>query len=178
MQPAIVEALLEAARGAGIPVFGHPKTQADAQALVEYGASVLIGMIRDTETLDPVFVARLRDLRMVYAPALATIPAGPELERAKHNTLRLFAAGVPLAVYGSGAGPIDECEFLARAGVPPLDVIVAATQNGARALGQSGERGVILPGKRADLLLLLANPGEDIRNLRRLARRMTAGEWR
>ena len=177
MPAAIVEALLEAARGAGIPIAGHPVSQADAQLLVQNGASTLTGMIRDTEALDPALVDRLRDLRIVYAPALSAIPAGAELERARHNTTRLFAAGVPLAMASSGGDPIHECELLAEAGVPPLDVIVAATSDGARALGQSEERGAIQAGKRADLLLLLANPGEDIRNLRRLDRRMTAGEW-
>jgi imidazolonepropionase-like amidohydrolase len=177
IQPAIVEALLEAARGAGIPIAGHPVSQADAQLLLQNGASTLIGMVRDTEALDPVLVDRLRDLRIVYAPALSAIPPGPDLERARHNTARLFAAGVPLAMASGGADPIHECELLVDAGVPPLDVIVAATSDGARALGQAGERGAIQAGMRADLLLLVANPGEDIRNLRRLDRRMTAGEW-
>lgn len=172
MQPAVVGALLEAARGAGFPITGHPVSQADAQLLVAGGATVLIGMIRDTDDLDADFVSRLRDLRIVYAPALSAIPPGPELERARHNTQRLFAAGVALAVASSSGDVLHECELMADAGVPPLDVIVAATANGARAL-HAGDRGVILPGKRADLLLLLANPGEDIRNLRRVAR-----EWK
>ncbi|HEV2447590.1 MAG TPA: amidohydrolase family protein [Candidatus Sulfopaludibacter sp.] len=177
MPAPILRALLEAARGAAIPIVGHPISQADAEALVEDGASSLVGMIRDTEALDADFVNRLRDLRLVYAPALSAIPPGAELERARHNAYRLFAAGVPLAVASGGGDAVHECELLADAGVPPLDVIVAATSNGARALHQDDERGAIQPGKRADLLLLPANPGEDIRNLRRVDRRMTAGEW-
>jgi imidazolonepropionase-like amidohydrolase len=176
MQPAMVEALLEAARSAGIAIVGHPVTQAEAQLLVQNGASLLIGMIRDTDALDPVFVTRLRDLRIVYAPELNKIPP-TDAERANHNTARLFAAGVPLAVASGSGDFIGECELLARAGVPPLDVIVAATENGAKALGKSNDRGTIQAGKRADLLLLKANPGEDIRNLRRLDRKMTNGDW-
>jgi imidazolonepropionase-like amidohydrolase len=38
-------------------------------------------------------------------------------------------------------------------------------------------RGTLQPGKRADLLLLTANPGEDVRNLRRIERVMMGGEW-
>lgn len=171
MPPAVLGALLEAARGAGFPVTGHPVSQAEALLLVAGGASVLIGMMRDTEELDADFVSRLRDLRIVYAPALSAIPPGPELERARHNTQHLFAAGVPLAAASSGGDVAHECELMADAGVPPLDVIVAATANGARAL-QAGDRGTIQPGKRADFLLLRANPGEDIRNLRRIA-----GRW-
>ena len=165
MQAAVVGALLEAARAGGFPITGHPVSEADAKMLVEGGASVLIGMIQDTEDLDSDFVSRLRDLRIVYAPALSAIPPGPELERARHNTQRLFAARVPLAVASSGGDIVHECELMAAAGVPPLDVIVAATANGARAL-HADDRGTIQPGKRADFLLLRANPGEDIRNLK------------
>lgn len=172
---AIVTAALEAARGAGIPVTGHTSTQAGARLLVDQGASSLVGMIRDTGDLDARLVARLRDLRVVVAPAL--LQAGPALEVARRNTRRLFEAGVLLAVASEGGDPIRETELLVEAGVPPLDVIVAATRNGAVALRQLDRRGTIEVGKLADLLLLAANPGEDIRNLRRVVRRMSAGEW-
>jgi hypothetical protein len=39
------------------------------------------------------------------------------------------------------------------------------------------QTGAIQVGKRANRLLLSANPGEDIRNLRRVALRLTDGEW-
>ena len=172
------DSLMESARAAEVPIAGHPASQADAQLLVQDGASVLIGMLRDTENLDTAFVTRLRDLRVIYAPALSSIPEGAELETARRNTRRLFAAGVPLAVATTGGGVVHECELMVDAGVPPLDVIVAATQSGARALRQQDDRGTIQPNKRADLLVLAANPGEDIRNLSRVERRMVAGEWK
>ena len=71
----------------------------------------------------------------------------------------------------------SELELLAAAGIPPLDVIVAATRNGALAL-HDPSRGSIAPGKRADLLVLTANPGADIANLRSIGLRMSGGEWR
>ncbi len=172
---AIVEAALEAARSAGIPVIGHFTTQAGARLLVDNGASSLVGMIADTEDLDANLVSRLRDLRIVIAPALSQ--AGSGLEVAKRNTRRLSQAGVLLAVASQGGDPIHEAELLVEAGVPPLDAIVAATRNGAMALGQLDRRGTIEGGKRADLVLVTANPGEDIRNLRRVVLRMTAGVW-
>jgi imidazolonepropionase-like amidohydrolase len=65
-------------------------------------------------------------------------------------------------------------ELLVDAGIPPLDAIVAATRNSAAAL-QDPQRGTIQPGKLANLLVLSAPPGEDIRNLRRIALRITSG---
>jgi imidazolonepropionase-like amidohydrolase len=149
----VAEAVMEAARSAGIPITGHAFTQADARFLVDGGASRLIGMIRDTEDPDDAFVAQLRDLRIVVAPALS---AQATSDIARHNTRRLFQAGVPLAVASSGGDLIHEAELLVDAGIPPLDVVVAATRGGG-----------IQPGKPANLLLLSANPGQDIGNLRK-----------
>jgi len=55
--------------------------------------------------------------------------------------------------------------------------LIAATRNGALALDRLKEVGTLEPGKRADVLLLDANPAEDIRNLRRVDRAMLAGKW-
>jgi imidazolonepropionase-like amidohydrolase len=55
--------------------------------------------------------------------------------------------------------------------------LVAATRYGAAALHQLEGTGTLEPGKRADLLLLPANPAEDIRNLRKAARVMRDGQW-
>src|SRR5690348_1404763 len=130
-------------------------TLADARSVVAGGASAFVGIMRDTTELDPAFVSQLRDLKVVVAPEL--ISAGAGLAAAEKNAQRLFAAGVPIALAGNG-NPLREAELLAGAGIPPLDVIVAATRNSAVALRQSDRRGTIQPGKRADLLLLDANP--------------------
>jgi imidazolonepropionase-like amidohydrolase len=168
-------AALETARDAGTPVIGHVSTQADVRALVDGGAVGFIGMIVDTEDLAPDLLSRLRNLRIFFAPAL--VSQGANLEVAKRNTRRLFSAGVPIALASNGGDPNREPELLVEAGIPPLDAIVAATRNSADALGQLNQAGTIQAGKRADLLLLSADPGEDIRNLRKVVLRMSAGNW-
>jgi imidazolonepropionase-like amidohydrolase len=142
---------------------------------VDHGASGLIGAIRDTEDPDPAFLARMRALRITVAPALANAPQA-DLERAGRDARHLFAAGVPIAVASMGHGLDRELELLVAAGLPPLDVVVAATRNGALALHQA-DRGTIEPEKRASLLVLSANPGEDIANLRKVVLRLADGEW-
>ena len=168
-------AALQAARDAGTPVIGHVSTQAAVGALVDGGAVGFIGMITDTEDLDAGLVSRLRDLRIFFAPAL--VSQGAQVEVAKRNTKRLFTAGVPIALASNGGDPNRELELLVDAGIPPLDTIVAATRNSATALGEINNTGTIQEGKRADLLLLSANPGEDNRNLRKVVLRMSAGNW-
>jgi imidazolonepropionase-like amidohydrolase len=171
LAPAVSDAAMEAARAAGISVTGHISTLEEAEYLVKSGVSGLVGMICDTEKLDPEFLARLRDLRIFFAPWLSQgLAQGvPACRPAARNTLRLYQAGVPMALASFQGDLLHAAEFLADAGVPPLDVIVAATRNGAVAIHQDRERGTIQAGKRANLLLLSANPGEDIRNLHKVA---------
>jgi imidazolonepropionase-like amidohydrolase len=168
-------AALESARDSGARVIGHVSAQADVRALVDGGAIGFIGMIADTDDLDPDLLARLRNLRIFFAPAL--VSQGANLEIAKRNTKRLFTAGVPIALASNGGDASREPELLADAGIPPIDAIVAATRNSADALTELNQTGTIQAGKRADMLLLSANPGEDIRNLRKVALRMSAGNW-
>jgi imidazolonepropionase-like amidohydrolase len=49
--------------------------------------------------------------------------------------------------------------------VPPLDLVRAATVNGARLLRRDGELGRVEPGYRADLIVVEGNPLEDIKVL-------------
>jgi hypothetical protein len=67
-----------------------------------------------------------------------------------------------------------ELEAIARAGVPPLEAIRAATESGAGVLGLN-DRGTLTAGKRADFLVLTANPLDDIANSRRIAAVYKAG---
>jgi imidazolonepropionase-like amidohydrolase len=60
----------------------------------------------------------------------------------------------------------DELELLATAGLPPLEIIRAATQTGARASGQRRDMGTIEVGKLANFAVLTRNPLEAISNMR------------
>jgi imidazolonepropionase-like amidohydrolase len=58
---------------------------------------------------------------------------------------------------------------LAQGGMEPLDVIRAGTLSGARALGMDRDLGSLEPGKLADMVVLDANPLENIRNTTSIA---------
>ena len=57
-----------------------------------------------------------------------------------------------------------ELELLVEAGINASDVIEIATKNGAEALDLMNLTGTIDPGKQADILILSANPIDDIKN--------------
>jgi len=60
-------------------------------------------------------------------------------------------------------------------GLSPMDVIVMATRDAANAVGKGSEIGTVEIGKRADLIIVDANPLEDLRNLRLVSRVLKAG---
>ncbi|MEK6333542.1 MAG: amidohydrolase family protein [Acidobacteriota bacterium] len=80
-------------------------------------------------------------------------------------------AGVPMMA-GTDGGPYtvagfglhQELALLVKAGLTPMQALQAATSNPARFLGESATLGTIEPGKIANLVLLEANPLENIRN--------------
>lgn len=57
-----------------------------------------------------------------------------------------------------GFGYVRELELLQEAGFHPLEVIQAATLNGAELLGMADEIGSLVPGKKADIVLVDENP--------------------
>jgi imidazolonepropionase-like amidohydrolase len=63
----------------------------------------------------------------------------------------------------------DELGLLVRAGLTPMEALQAATRNPARFMGRENELGTIEKGKLADLVLLDANPLDDIANTRKIA---------
>lgn len=68
-----------------------------------------------------------------------------------------------------GIGLHDELELLVESGFTPMEALQTATRNPARYFGRLKDMGTIEPGKLADLVLLSANPLDDIRNTRKIA---------
>ena len=125
---------------------------------------------------------RLRDFWPVYLRQTGCPQGGPledrQREFAKYQELtgKLYAAGVPLLVGTDSPEPQvtpgfslhQELEMLVEAGLTPAAALQAATLNNALALRQQDCLGSIAAGKFADIVLLSANPLDDIRNTRKI----------
>lgn len=71
----------------------------------------------------------------------------------------------------------EELEMLVRAGLSPRDALGSATVRPAEFFGLEGEMGRVRPGYRADLVLLSANPLEDIGHARRIEGVVSKGRY-
>ncbi len=92
------------------------------------------------------------------------------------NTRKLQAAGVREVLGGDSAGDANrwlglhslvEFENLAAGGFSPMQVIVAATRESAKAL-RLDSLGMVAPGKSADFIVLDANPLDNVANVRKI----------
>ena len=139
----------------------------------------LVGLLKDT--VSPEVIERMKGL---FAPRDPTVveTVRRTYNNVFRNTMRLKDAGARI-ILGSDTGLPDhifgyaeqrELELMQSAGMTTMEVIVAATSRGAEYL-QLPDRGVLAPGKRADFLVLDADPLDDIRNTRRISRTFING---
>jgi imidazolonepropionase-like amidohydrolase len=122
-------------------------------------------------------IARVKDPAL-HAKTKAnpgTPAAKQQFEQALRNLKLLSDGGVTIAMgtdSGTGLGRWQgyfeqvEMELMVEAGMTPMQTLVASTGNAAKVMGIDKEVGTLQPGKRADFIVLAANPLADIKNTR------------
>ena len=112
--------------------------------------------------------------RPMYTASPGNQRNAPRFARSVQRTTRgvglYHASGVTVATGTDSPFPLNlqhEMEVLVSAGFTPMEAITAATGTAARVLN-APRIGTIAEGQLADLVLLNANPLEDIRNTRQI----------
>ena len=122
------------------------------------------------KTAKPATEAELAELKRTFA----------ELREVVGQMIRsgvTIMTGTDLAATRVPGFPLhDELALLVDAGATPLQALAAATWTPARIVKKVDELGTVEVGKLADLVLLDANPLEDIRNTRRISAVVLAGK--
>ena len=89
----------------------------------------------------------------------------------------LLGSDAPQIYNVPGFSTLRELESLVAAGLTPYQALETGTRNVAVFFGTTKETGTVQAGKRADLILLDANPLDDVRNAGRQAGVMLRGRW-
>jgi len=98
--------------------------------------------------------------------------------------LKKLADGGVLIATGTDAGNIgtlhassylSEIQFMKKAGMSNWQLLQASTINGAKILNKENEMGSIAVGKKANMVLLNANPVENIENITKIYRVINKG---
>lgn len=98
---------------------------------------------------------------------------------------RCYQAGAKVVVGSHTAAPyasrgkafLREAELMVQAGMEPIDVLTAATKNGAEFFGVGDRLGTIETGKLADLVIVDGDPTGAIKAIDRIADVMINGQW-
>jgi imidazolonepropionase-like amidohydrolase len=113
------------------------------------------------------------------ADDLAQIKTGykklQELLRQHHRAGGTILAGSDTLISVPGLSLQRELLFLVDTGLTPMEAITIATRDNARFLGKGAVLGTITQGKLADIVILDADPLEDIRNISKVAKVIKGG---
>ncbi len=134
-----------------------------------------IGSLFDLKHLPD--TAKINSLKKYFGSAAQKIRNAHEDSVRMVNLKKLADAGVVIAA-GTDAGNIGtqhassflaELKAMRQSGLTNWSVIQAATINGAKVLGNENNFGSITPGKNANMVLLNANPLDNLDNLSKIA---------
>ena len=177
--------------GAGVDAVSHafllgramgPEQAEVVRAAAEAGEPIVL----ESDALNAV-VELLVERDVELDPTLFVHGDNPALQQAAAAVASLaFEAGASLSVGTDSLAAADamalpnvhvEMELLVTlAGLSPAEAIVAGTLHGARTLGIADRTGTLEAGKWANLVVLRANPVDDIRNTRKIELVMKKGQ--
>ena len=187
-----IQAVVDECNMVGIPVWSHAEGYEGALASAKAGVHLIIhGQTLNDECLDIMAekgiyfcptIQFLNEWFKTYAPPYVPevhdrypgdTVAEKELNRVYQNLRKAQSKGIGLTIGSDsfcstltpyGITAINEMyAFVERAGLTPMETIMAATKLGADMLGVGGITGTLEAGKSADLLVINGDPLADIR---------------
>jgi imidazolonepropionase-like amidohydrolase len=184
-RPDELAVLVAEATAAGLPVMAHAQAADGIKNALRAGVrSIEHGIYLDDEAIEMMLRTGAWLVPTLVAPhaVLSAASTGSQLHDgvaakaqdviAAHASAFAAAveAGVKIAMgTDSGVGPhganLDELPLMAAGGMTPVQVLTATTQSAAELLRIGDQAGTIMPGKRADLILLAGDP-YDLLNLK------------
>lgn len=173
------KALVDTAHERGKPVTVHVTSARDLNRALDAGVDEIAHMVVDE--LSEQLISRMIESGTRWVPTLELWQGVSHIYPIHYGSmaiknLALFVeaggevalgtdyAGAPNVNFDLGM-PIREIEWMQEAGMTPMQIIVAATKNGARSCNMENELGTLEAGKLADVLVVDGDPLADIHAL-------------
>jgi imidazolonepropionase-like amidohydrolase len=185
LSDAEIQTITETARAYGLRVTAHVDRSSGLRRATRNGIHDAAHSPRDRIPDDLIAEMIERDVALV--PTIAVYEALADsrgqvvqwrriTQPIMYDNLRRFAAAGGLLALGDDYGgvpgmplgmPMDEIKHWFKAGLSPMEIIIAATRNSAIVAGLGAELGTVEVGKRADLLAVAGDPLSDLQALNR-----------
>ena len=165
--------IVKTAHARGARVSAHVTAAEDLERVLDAGVDDIAHMPYDHVSDE--LIARIVKAKLYWIPTLELwqhvgISDAPIID----NLRRLVAAGGQVALGTDYAGyaaqfelgmPLSEMEAMQKAGMSPMQIILAGTRNAAVVCSLDRELGTLEVGKVADVLVVSGNPLQDIHAL-------------
>ena len=175
---ATAKAAVDEAHRHGIPVFAHPTNMDGVRVAMDSGVDVLAHTLPQSPPWTPEFTDQLKRANLSLIPTLTLFDvegrkAGiPDQQRAAWisqmvDQVRAYSQGGGDILFGTDIGYIDhydttmEFTLMSQAGMSYKQILASLTTNPARKFGDS-DRGRVAKNMKADLVVLDADPGQDV----------------
>ena len=167
LSPQEAAAIVERAHARGIPVSAHATELVDLKRALAAGVDDVNHMAVDH--VPNQVIRQMVDVGVSWVPTFDALGG-----RGLDNLRRFIRAGGRVAL-GNDAGylrgleigmPMEEIAWMDKAGMTPMQIIVAATRDAAYVCRLDDEVGTLEVGKVADLVVVEGNPLQDLNALR------------
>jgi len=170
MPEAIARAAVEAAHAHDLLVYSHPSNLEGARIALRAGVDVLAHPPDTTHGVDETLLREMIDHRMSMIPTLQmferTVSASRSYLEPIYEIVRRFHTLGGSVLFGTDVGYMTdysvegELRALTGCGLSPREILRALTTAPAERFGVGDSVGTIVPGARADLVLLDGDPLE------------------
>jgi imidazolonepropionase-like amidohydrolase len=190
----IAKAAVDETHARGKLVLAHPTSIDGIRGALAAGVDIIVHTtLGEPKPWDADLTREMVTRKMSLIPTLQLWPY--ELEKGKVpqpvidrlvgatlEELRAFKAAGGQILFGTDAGymsefdPTAEYQFMAKAGLTPMEILASLTTAPADRWKESGQRGRVQPGMAADLVVLAGDPSEDVGNFAKVRCVFRAGK--
>lgn len=180
-------AIIEATHARGRLVTAHITNAMFLQMAVDAGVDDAAHIPWDSVSRR--LIQQMIKQNVYVVPTLTVLEAYGSLQGASSNLRRFVDAGVSIALGNDYTAipqnnfnhfdlgmPMHEITRMREAGMPPMQIIVAATRNAAHVCGLEQDLGTLEVGKLADILVVSADPLQDLSALTQVMMVIHAGD--